>query len=93
MYGFQVECKSIKAEIAESIDGYFDMFGYKVNTVKVPNTNTRPHRNYVKTIGITLRGVIPTEALIQISNMYNSGVTFWKNISEIGNYSLPNTND
>ena len=32
-YGFLIENKSIKEEIARSIDGYFDMFGYKVNEV------------------------------------------------------------
>ena len=28
---------SIKQEYARIIDNYFDMFGYKVNTVKIPN--------------------------------------------------------
>jgi ribosomal protein L23 len=90
-YGFQVEERTIKEEVAKSIDGYFDMFGYKVNILKVPNISTRPHWNYVKTIGVTLRGDIPADALIRLSAMYNNGVTFWKDITEIGNYELDNT--
>jgi ribosomal protein L23 len=90
-YGFQLEERTIKQEIAKSIDGYFDMFGYKVNSIKVPNLNTRPHWNYVKTTGITIIGNVPADALVNITNVFNNGVTFWKNTDEIGNYSLNNS--
>jgi hypothetical protein len=90
-YGFQLECKTIKSEVAQSIDGYFDMYGYKVNALKVPNINTRPHWNYVKTIGATVIGDIPADSLVKIASIYDNGVTFWKYASEVGNYNLNNS--
>ena len=41
---------TIKQEYAKIIDDYFSMFGYKVNTVKVPNITGRANWNYIKTI-------------------------------------------
>jgi hypothetical protein len=90
-YGFIAESKSVKYEIAKSIDGYFDMFGYKVNSVKVPNIGTRPHWNYVKTVGVTLIGDVPADSLLNLSEIYNNGVTFWRYGSEVGDYTLNNS--
>lgn len=73
------------------IDDYFTMFGYAIKRVKVPNRNSRPHWNYVKTIGCTLTGSIPSDDMKKICNIYNNGITFWKNGSEIGHYELDNT--
>lgn len=87
---FTVYSMSIKQEYAKIIDSYFDMFGYKVNTVKVPNRNTRPYWNYVKTIDVNIDGPIPGDDMQKLKNMYNNGVTFWKNGNNVGNYSLNN---
>lgn len=81
---------SIKAEYARIIDGFFDMFGYKVNTVKVPNSNHRQRWWYTKTIDVNIDGPIPNKDMQIIKNAYNSGITFWRNASEIQNYSLAN---
>ena len=81
---------SIKEEYAKVIDGYFDMFGYKVNSVKVPNTNHRSRWWYIKTIDINIDGAIPNEDMQEIKNSYNKGITFWRNASEIQNYNLSN---
>lgn len=87
---FTVYNMSIKREYAEMIDNFFDMYGYKVNTVKVPNINTRPYWNYVKTIGVNIDGPIPMDDMQKLKNMYDNGVTFWKNGNNVGNYSLNN---
>lgn len=81
---------SIKAEYARIIDGFFDMFGYKVNQVKVPNSNHRARWWYTKTIDVNIDGAIPNKDMQIIKNAYNSGITFWRNASEIQNYSLSN---
>ena len=81
---------SIKSEYAQIIDKYFDMFGYKVNLVKVPNKNHRARWWYTKTIDVNIDGDIPNNDMQKIKNCYNNGITFWKNASEIQNYSLTN---
>ena len=81
---------SIKQEYAKIIDKYFDMFGYKVNMVKVPNKAHRSRWWYTKTIDVNIDGAIPNEDMQKIKNAYNNGITFWRNASEIDNYSLSN---
>ena len=82
--------KSIKREYAEIIDGYFDMFGYKVCKVKVPNTHHRSRYWYTKTIDVNIDGAIPNKDMQRIKDCYNNGITFWRNANELGDYSLSN---
>lgn len=88
-YAFTCEQKSIKAEIARSIDEYFDMFGYRVNRVKVPNINGRPSWNYVKTVDAKVIGACPVPYIDTIKSMLNRGVTFWHG-DWVGDYSRAN---
>lgn len=81
---------SIRSEYAQIIDKYFDMFGYKTNLVKVPNSAHRSRWWYTKTIDVNIDGNIPQEDMQKIKNAYNNGITFWRNASEIQNYSLSN---
>ena len=70
-----------------ALDDYFSRFGYQVNRLKVPNVNTRPHWNYVKTGEAHIAGDIPYLYRVQIENMLNHGVTFWNEDWTIGDYS------
>lgn len=81
---------SIKAEYARIIDGYFDMYGYKVNRVKVPSHSHRANYWYTKTIDVNIDGNIPQEELQKIKNCYNNGVTFWNDPAHIGDYAINN---
>ena len=81
---------SIRQEYAQIIDKYFDMFGYKVNMVKIPNKAHRSRWWYTKTIDVNIDGDIPNNDMQKIKNCYNNGITFWRNASEIQNYSLSN---
>lgn len=83
--------KSITSNYAQMIDDYFTMYGYKVNQVLVPNMNARPHWTYVKTIGCNVNGAFPASDARQIEEIFDNGVRFWHNISEMGNYSLDNS--
>lgn len=87
---FSVYKKTIKYEYAKIIDNYFDMFGYKVNDVKIPNITGRQNWNYVKTIDCNFDGDIPQTDLNIIKAMFNGGVTLWHNPANILNYSLSN---
>lgn len=89
--GVYMKCKSLKPEYVRIIDNYFTMFGYKINTVKVPNRAARPHWTYVKTIACVLHGSVPSDDLNKIAEIYDSGITFWRDGNEIGNYSLDNS--
>lgn len=82
---------SIKNEFAKKIDDYLTMYGYKVNTLKVPNVSARPQWNYVQTIDINIKGAIPGDDMVRLKKIYDDGVTLWKNASNIANYSLNNT--
>lgn len=82
--------KSIKPEYAAVIDNYFNMYGYKVNEIKVPNINTRQNWNYIKTIGANIIGSIPQDDLEEIKKLFNNGITFWHSPSAYLNYTLPN---
>lgn len=81
---------SIKNEYARIIDDFFDMFGYKVNRVKVPNKAHRQRWWYTKTIDVNIDGAVPNDDMQKIKDAYNTGITFWRNASEIQNYSLSN---
>jgi len=86
------------AEEAEIIDKYFDMFGYQVNAVKVPNIKgggrIRPSWNYVKTsqciVHATASSGVPQDDEDEIENVYNSGITFWNPSVQVGDYSANN---
>ena len=81
---------SVRPEIARICDSYFSMFGYKVNTVKIPNITGRRNWNYVKTIGCYIEADIPQDDLQAIKDMFNNGVTFWHNASTFADYSQNN---
>ena len=87
---FTVDCMSVRSEVAESIDKFFSMFGYKVNIVKLPNITGRRNWNFVKTIGCYIEADIPQEDLQMIKDMFNNGVTFWHNASTFGDYTQNN---
>lgn len=91
--GFQVFSlirKSISEEFARMIDDYFDLYGYKVNAVKVPNRAVRENWTYTKTVDCSIKGNFCTEDQKKIQDIFNKGITFWKNGDSIGDYSLPN---
>lgn len=86
---------SITSNYAKSIDDFFDRFGYAADRLKVPNRSVRPHWCYTQTKDCTViptpEGLLPGVFARQIESIYNKGITFWKSINEVGNYSLDNT--
>lgn len=82
---------SINKNDARRVDDFFTRFGYAVGRVDVPNRNSRPHWNYIKTAGCTVTGSVPADDMKKICSLYDNGITFWNVPSEIGNYSLDNS--
>jgi len=91
LFDFGFYKKQIRPEFARIIDDYFNMYGYATHRVKVPNRSSRPYWNYVKTIGCVITGSVPADDIKQICDIYNAGITFWKNGNNVGNYSLDNS--
>lgn len=87
---FTVKAMSVKAEYAKIIDDYFTMYGYKVNSLKVPNITGRRNWNYVKTVGCYIDADIPQEDLEQIKGMFDKGITLWHNPNTFVDYSQNN---
>lgn len=97
--GFTFYDMGISGEMAEIIDKYFDMFGYATNKVKIPNFTTiqtaRPNWDYIKMQNCLIlaqtgdRG-LPEVAQNAIQEIFNNGITVWRNLSQIGNYNITN---
>lgn len=88
--GFQFYYAHIRAEFARIIDDYFNVYGYATHRVKIPNRVIRPHWNYVKTVNVSLTGSVPADDMARLRQIYDNGVTFWRNGDEVGNYALDN---
>ena len=80
----------IKYEYAKCIDDYFTMYGYKQNKLAVPNLHARSRFTYIKTSNCKISGGAPTSDITAIENIFNSGIRFWVNPADIGNYTPPN---
>lgn len=87
---FKVLHMRAKKEYLQIIDDYFSMFGYKVNSTKIPNITGRRNWNYVKTININIEGNIPQLDLQKIKEIFNQGVTLWHNPLTFLDYTQTN---
>lgn len=84
--------KSVRAEQAQIIDEYFDMYGYACHKVKVPNIHARSKWTYTKTSGCQVNGSLPNDDRTTIESIFNNGIRFWVNPSEVCNYALASSN-
>jgi hypothetical protein len=86
---FQQKC--CKYEHLKILDDYFSMYGYKINRVKTPSINNRPHYTYIKTIDCKVSGSLCVEDITKIESIMDKGITFWRDGDSIGNYELDNS--
>lgn len=87
--GVYLKSVGLKREYAEIVDDFFDMFGYEVDVVKVPNRTGRPSWNYVKTRNACHHGNVPASDMALINSIFDNGITFW-HTADVGNYSRAN---
>ena len=94
-YEIVLYAQTITGERAKQIDEYFDRFGYTVNKTDnlVQAITSRSKWNYVKTAECNISANIPDDDKAAIYNIFNSGVTFWKNPSQIYRYDLGSQNN
>ena len=94
LIGFYGYRGHISGEVAKEIDEYFSIFGYQTNQVKVPNRTGRAIYNYVKTANCTLAkkaaGKVTAADIAQMEAIYDNGITFWHDPSQVGNYTSSN---
>ena len=89
--GFFFYHMSIKNEYAKSIDGYFNMFGYKVNRLGTPHLYVRTYYDYIKTIDVNIEGDVPEMDLEEIRKMFNNGIRFWHDTTKYLDFSVTNS--
>lgn len=85
--------RTIRPEYAQMIDNYFTMFGYAQKKIGTPNMNARQRFTYVKTVGCKIDCSCPASDIDAIEAIFNNGIRFWKDHTQIGNYhddNLPN---
>ena len=94
-YEIVLYAQTITGERAKQIDEYFDRFGYTVNKTDnlVQAITSRSKWNYVKTAECNISANIPDDDKAAIYDIFNSGVTFWKNPSQIYRYDLGSQNN
>ena len=100
--GFTIYDMNIRPAYAKRIDHFFDLFGYKVNELKIPNVRDstkiaglRYVWNYVKTGNVNIHPASTSAGLNQavenkIADIYNKGITFWMNYNgafHVGDYT------
>lgn len=96
--GFTIYQIGVNCHEAKTIDDYFTVYGYQVNTVKVPAPKSglglRPSYNYVKAKNITIHNngdkSVPFDIEETITNIFENGITFWEKDVEIGDYTVSN---
>ena len=91
LMAFQYYKMGIKAEFAQNIDNFFEMFGYKLNKVDTINTSSRSNWNYIKTIDVNMTGDIPERDLQELKDLYNGGFTIWHTTTYFMDYSQTNS--
>ena len=72
---------------AKRIDDFFSCYGYAINKVKTPNLTGRQYWNFVMTEGAVIAGDMPSSSKEAIGRIFDSGITFWHNGDNVGNYS------
>lgn len=98
-WGFKVVYYCTQIYTMNSVDSYFDRFGYRVSKLKKLELENRPIWTFVKTAECHVASSVgvPYIAEAAINNMFNRGVTMWKSDKfaagrKIGDYSNPEEN-
>lgn len=84
--GIWFAVKRVNRGLLESIDFYFDRYGYAVKTIKVPQWSSRPQFNFVKTAGANISGQIPESDKETINQLLDTGLTVWHSVDVYGTY-------
>lgn len=68
---------AICCENEEILAEIFNMSGYKVNRVDIPNLRSRTRFNYIQTMGANITGSFSQTDIQRIKNIFDNGITIW----------------
>lgn len=83
----------IKPDEMKRLDDFLSCYGYAVNKVKSPNLTGRQYWNFVQTEKAVIAGDMPSSSKEAIGRIFDSGITFWHNGDQVGNYRQSVSND
>lgn len=87
------------SDMLRQYDDFFTMYGYAVNTLKVPQfaqSQRRKAYNYCKTKNACIRSLgtaslgVPDTAIKDIQSALDGGLCLWETLANVGNYSVDN---
>lgn len=87
--GYCLVYKQISDEYIKVLEDYFKKYGYKVNSLEIPNLHTRQSWDYIRTNECNVVASINATSLEKIRTIFNNGVTIW-HTTDVGNYNLSN---
>ena len=87
---FVLTRESLRAEMLKIYDDYFTKYGYAQKEIMKPSLVNRERWTYVQTVGFEFNGTINDKDTKKIKSIFDNGITFWRNPSELGNYELSN---
>lgn len=90
IYFFHVH---VRDDEVKRLDDFLSCYGYQVNKVKAPNLTGRQYWNFVQTKDCVIAGDMPASSKEAIARIFDSGITFWHNGDNVGNYAISVTND
>lgn len=90
IYFFHVH---IRDDEVKRLDDFLSCYGYQVNKVKAPALHNRQYWNFVQTKDCVIAGDMPASSKEAIARIFDSGITFWHNGDNVGNYAISVTND
>ena len=85
MYFFHVH---IRDDEVKRLDDFLSCYGYQINRVKQPALTGRQYWNFVMTKDCVIAGDMPASSKEAIARIFDTGITFWHNGDNIGNYAI-----
>lgn len=67
----------LACEYEEILAEIFNMSGYKVNRVEIPNLRSRARFNYIQTLGANITGSFSQSDILKIKSIFDNGITIW----------------
>lgn len=87
----RIKVKCLTESYLKQVDDFFTTYGYALNVVAVPNIHARKEFTFIKTKDCVVRGDIPVDAIRTICKCFDSGITWWVNGENVGNYEVDNS--
>jgi hypothetical protein len=93
---FTYRDRTITTARAKQIDDFFTRYGYTYNTIIDLPTVFEKRKNrrsftYIKTVDCHVTGTIPESDKAVINRIHDSGITYWADQPNAGDYDLDNT--